>query len=338
MDAVDMVAVVGACGPQRRRHAQRLADISNRSFLGVHDVGETDPIGQAVDRVLWRQCTSGAVVEFPANLDVIDLIGAVAPGGGSVRLVGIVCVVDAAHILDDLERDDYVATSPVRGDEVTAAALLFTRQIEYASAVVLVNWAPLSTRQLSTLMALISHLSPQAHLSLHSDDFTSLPMHSRYTPDQDRPGWVQLINGDFGPRMTDPRVSALRYEHVRPLHPARMERLLHEIESGRFGKVIRSVGFCRLASRQNIVAQWDHVGHMFALVPLAVDGHLGPDDELLVIGQELALIGLDLDADGLAAKLDDAVLTDVEFAGGPDSWLGFVDPFPRWGKPSERAD
>lgn len=333
-----MVAVVGACGPERRRQAKRLAHLCNRSFLGVPDLGDADPIGQAIDLVRWRRCTPGTVVEFPADIDVIELIGAVTPGDSPIRLVDIVCVVDAVRILDDLDRDDYLAASSVHGHEVTAASLLLVRQIEYASAVVLVNWAPLSTAQLSTLMALICHLSPQAYVSLHSDDFTSLPMGSPYTAGQDRPGWVQLVNGEFAPRMADPRVSALRYEHLRPLHPARMERLFYKIESGRFGKVIRSVGFCRLASRPNIVAQWDHVGRMVSLIPLTVDGHLGLDEELLAIGQELAFVGLDLDVDGLRAELDDAVLTDAEFAKGSGCWRGFADPFPPWSIASERAD
>jgi len=77
---------------------------------------------------------------------------------------------------------------------------------------------------------------------------------------------------------------------------------------------------------------------MVSLVPLTVDGHLGPDEELLAIGQELAFIGLDLDVDGLRAELDDAVLTDAEFAKGSGCWRGFADPFPPWSIASERAD
>ncbi|WP_018602570.1 GTP-binding protein [Mycobacterium sp. 155] len=338
MDVVDMVAVVGACGPERLRHAKGLAVMSNRSFLTVPDLGDSDPISEAIDLLRWRQCAAGTVVEFPADTDVLGLIGAVAAGDVPIRLVAIVCVVDAVHLLDDLDRDDYVVTSPVNRHNVTAAALLIARQIEYASAVVLVNWTSLPTGQLSALMALISHLGPQAHLSLHGDDLTFPPTSSPYTSGQDRPGWVRLVNGDFDPRMTDTRVSALRYEHLRPLHPFRMERLLYTIESGCFGKVIRSVGFCRLASRPNVVAQWDHVGRMVVLAPLAVDGTLGVDEEMLAIGQELAFIGLDLDVDGLCAALDDAMLTDEEFQGGPKSWLRFADPFPPWSIASERAD
>ena len=167
-------------------------------------------------------------------------------------------------------------------------------------------------------------------MSLYRGQLVSTPTGAPYTPDQDRPGWVQLVNGDLDPRFADTRVCALRYEHLRPLHPARMERLLDSIEQGQFGTVIRSAGFCRVASRPNIVAQWDHVGCMFSLVPLAADDQLGGDEELLAIGQELAFIGLDLEVERLRAELDDAVLTDAEFAAGSGSWLSFADPFPPW--------
>ena len=46
------------------------------------------------------------------------------------------------------------------------------------------------------------------------------------------------------------------------------------------------------------------------------------------IGQELAFIGLDLDANALHDVLDSAALTDDELTAGPAPWARYPDPFP----------
>lgn len=46
--------------------------------------------------------------------------------------------------------------------------------------------------------------------------------------------------------------------------------------------------------------------------------------------QELAIIGIDLDRARVEALLDAALLTASEMAGGPGTWRGLTDPFPRW--------
>lgn len=147
-----------------------------------------------------------------------------------------------------------------------------------------------------------------------------------------------VLNDDFAAHMTDARVSAFRYEQVRPLHPGRLMAVLDRIGQGEFGVVVRSAGFCRLATRPQITAQWEHTGQMFTLTPLSDDTRLADDDELLSVGQDLAFIGLHLAEDRLAAALDDAALTDAELAAGPTVWARFADPFPAWQTATDRAD
>ena len=46
--------------------------------------------------------------------------------------------------------------------------------------------------------------------------------------------------------------------------------------------------------------------------------------------QELVLIGVDLDAAALAARLDACLLDDAEMAAGTQAWADYADPFPAW--------
>lgn len=343
MDAVGVIAVVGACGPERLSYAKRLAKATNRAFFSAARLaGSPDPAQEAAVLASWTDPAAGVVVELPDEVVATELIGAFVDFDDRTRLLGLVCVVDAAHLLDDLHRDDYL---PLRDADSGIAAPLAARaqltvtQIEYASTIVLVNWKVLTPPDLAVVMALLNHLSPHARLRLHQDSLERLEPGQAYSVEQDRPGWVRLLNGDFDPHMTDPRVSALRYEQVRPLHPGRLKHLLDDrIEPGEFGAVVRSAGFCRLATRPGIVAQWEHIGRVIALNPLAIDDRLEGEDELLALGQDLAFIGLDLDHDGLVAALDKAALSDAELAAGPAAWVRFPDPFPTWAKAADRSE
>lgn len=357
MDPVDVVAVVGGCPPERSQFAREVARSTGRMLIPAQRLAAApDPVVEAVALASWCSREQGALVEFPDHADVTELIGACAHPGSPAVLTGVVCVVDAAHVMADLNREDCVLrpTVPHAPWRQVARALLHVMNVEFASAVVLVNWESLDTPQLSTTMALLNHLAPHARLQLHRGAADERSMDGRaavewaaealtdgtpYDVTQERAGWVTLLNGEHDPFMADPHVSAVRYENVRPLHPGRLERLLeHRLESGEFGTVLRSAGFCRLATRPDVTARWNHVGRMIAFSPLAADQDLGEEDELLALGQDLGIIGLDLDVPALTAALDDAVLTDAEFAAGPEAWSLFPDRFPAWPTVPDRAD
>ena len=173
---------------------------------------------------------------------------------------------------------------------------------------------------------LVSHLAPCARLRLSRDPALDL-LGARTTepaPTHARPGWVRALNGEHDPTMTHRNVSTLRYEQVRPFHPERLRDTLDDIDEGTYGRVVRSAGFTRLATRLGI-AQWDQVGSALWLNPIPAD-----EGDPLAIGQDLALTGRGLDGDALRRALDDAALDDAEFAAGPAVWRSLADPFPAW--------
>ncbi len=120
---------------------------------------------------------------------------------------------------------------------------------------------------------------------------------------QERPGWVGQRGGDSHPHITDRRVTGPRYEHLRPLHSQRLQTLLDDrIQQGEFGTVLRSAGFCHFATRPGIAGEWNHVGSMISFEPLFLATRRHDADEVLAIGQDLALFGLDLDVAALTAR------------------------------------
>lgn len=337
MDAVDVIAVVGPCAPEQHRYGQRLALAEDRAFIPAREIASTeDAVHEGVRLAALVTAPAGAVIDFPAATQVPELIGAAGEHDG-VRLTGIVCVLDASHLLADFARDDFHTIHGHRGPSLVAAPLVLATQIEYASSVVLANWEQLSTSDLSTTMALVSHLSPHARLRLDRrasrPDAAGAPA-TAFAVEQDRPGWVGLLNDDFDPHMTDLRVSALRYTQLRPFHPGRLRLALDRIADGEFGTVIRSGGFCRFATRPGITAGWEQAGPTIAFTPLhhddRLEDRLGEDEEPLSFGQDIAFVGIDVDRAGLSAALDRAALSDAELAAGPHAWRAFADPFPSW--------
>jgi G3E family GTPase len=144
-------------------------------------------------------------------------------------------------------------------------------------------------------------------------------------------------------------IGSFVYRARRPFHPARLWALLNQEWSG----VLRSKGFFWLASRNDVTGSLSQAGGVCRHGPAgtwwaALAREEWPQDAELEreiaadwfgdandtrIGdrrQELVLIGVDLDRDAWQAKFDACLLTDAEFAAGPDTWQHYDDPFPDW--------
>lgn len=283
---------------------------------------------------------------------------------------------------DELHRrlndDSYLSTNDgsTHGPGVVAAAQRFVEEIETAPAIALTEWERLSTAELSTTLALLSHLNPRALVKPYTLDdprLTGIPApveHTSGTPaaaasetkpgaqknphtDQDEhtagevpadgesdpdatvmrerhqaaPGWVCCINGEHEPWFHDAHVQTLLYRNLRPFHPERLLATFNgPIGSGRLGTVIRSAGFCQLATRLPRIGLWSHVGQMITLDPTPFLS----TDPRHPSGQELVLTGLGLDGRGIVAALDAATLDDEEFTAGPAHWNTLADPLTPW--------
>ncbi|WP_336857475.1 GTP-binding protein [Sinomonas albida] len=329
---VSVVAIVGVCEPEGRRYARRLATAHHWPLVEALRSVPSARLAASVEAAVGGRGGTVAVFDAAGRWGSAELIGALGSAGagsaegsaaddGEARLAQLVAVVDVAHFFDDLADDAGAA------EGATTPTERLVESIELATTVVLVNWEPLSTPDLSMHLALVNHLNPRARLRV-DQPAASLDLElGEIARDQDGAGWMALINRDFAPYMTDRRVSGFVYEQVRPFHAGRLAAALEgEIGSGRYGRLVRSAGFCTLASRPGILAQWHQVGGVVGLEPLAAPVGGG----MLAIGQELGVVGLDLDREGLVGALDACALTDAELAEGPFAWMAYEDPLPAW--------
>ncbi|GAB3662568.1 GTP-binding protein [Zhihengliuella somnathii] len=331
----EVVLVVGACVPERRDHVRRISVSRGARVASAALPADREPraaVAAGFDdlaatlHILGRQDASASVVvDLPLELPVTDAIGFLGDAAAG-SLTEVVCVVDAAHLLDDLYGDSYVGG-------LVARALLAVQQVEYASVVLLTNWEGLTGPELSAVSSLLSHLAPTAHLDMDLERWLADGRRAADAPEPGlRPGWIQRLNAEdpaaFTPRLIDPRIASIHFHSIRPFHPARLRAALDRLGDGVAGQVVRSAGFARLATRPHITAHWEQVGQMFDLIPIQRDD--ADAEEPVCLGQDIVLTGFGLQAGELVRTLDAALLTDEEFLAGHAAWCSYADPFPAW--------
>lgn len=301
-----VVMVQGVGDDDRSRHAARLSAATGAplvTFSGVRSDAEA-LIARALD------ADRSLIIDVPASVEPMHVVAMVA--GASHDAAAIESIVDAHTMLQLLGLGTLEPSSSAR-------ARRLVEQLEQSTMITIVQWHALETSTLSLLMALVSHVAPRSRLRLDRGAVEPVAV-GIIEREHSRAGWTAILNGEHDPHMTDPRVLAIRFEGVRPFHPERLRAALDILGSGVHGLVVRSAGIVSLASR---AALWDHVAGGIDLHPL-------PSDESIVFGQEIALIGVDLDRAGLTALLAGATLDDAELSAGSGTWATYADPFPSW--------
>lgn len=245
--------------------------------------------------------------------------------GDIARLDTMVTVVDAANFLPELAGGDELTArglAPYEDDERTVSDLLMD-QIEFADVIVLNKLDLVGPAEVAGLRATLSRLNPEARIvpavrgrvTLEQVLGTGLFDVERA---QQAPGWVKELNGDHVPETEEYGISSLVFRAELPFHPGRLWTFVTKgLDSGTFGRILRSKGFFRLASRPRVTGLWSQAGAVARFEP---SGALGPDTAQ---GQELVFIGTDLRADALRAALDACLL-------GPGEAVPAVDDFPDW--------
>lgn len=100
-------------------------------------------------------------------------------------------------------------------------------------------------------------------------------------------------------------------------------RLAHALDSLR--ELLRSKGFCWVASRPGIAAVWSQAGPNLMIEPAVQWSQTD-----IQPGQEIVLIGVRLNHWNPKELLARALLTDEEMVGGRSAWVNYPDPLPKW--------
>lgn len=254
--------------------------------------------------------------------------------GDIARLDTMVTVVDASTFLAEVARGQALAERNLQageGDARTIADLLVD-QVEFAD-VLLVNKTDLvSEAAAGAVEATVRALNPRAHVLRTRNgvvDLAEVLDTGRYNPvvAAEAEGWAEELAGGHTPETEEYGIRSLTYTADRPFHPLRLSEALEQLRG-----LLRSKGFCWIASRPSLAAVWSQAGPNLVFEAAAWWSSLEVRP-----GQEIVFIGIRLDRDKVRALLDAALLTDAEFAEGPAAWAAYPDPFPAWGELHEHA-
>ncbi|QHC58044.1 GTP-binding protein [Rathayibacter sp. VKM Ac-2760] len=321
------------------RVAAALAGRSGRPPEDVVDPpGDSVRLAEELAAELGREADAGrrgvSVVALDPLADTLE-VGLVLEhlctrrGGTAPRVavLDVVAVTSVDEILDVLVGRD--GSSPA-GDAGVAERL--ASRIEFASLVVLAGrrGARASTPADDTVAVDLVHaLAPSAQVVRPHE---TCRLSYRLIPGRAHAlaasmGWQRALNGTGrGAGRTDP-VQEFVFRDPLPLHPGRLAVAVRdELVPERVGRILRSRGLVRLATRADRVGSWSIAGDVLSLDPTAIPSW----DADAPLGQELAFFGLDLDADALTDVLNRCLLTPNELLLGPQFWAGIDDPFPAW--------
>ena len=272
------------------------------------------------------------------------------------RLDTMVTVVDGYNFLRDYSSQDFLADrgeTAGEGDERTLVELLVD-QLEFADVIVLNKTGLLSAEDRARLRAILRGLNSDAEIV--ESQFGRVPLDRvlntgrfNFERAQHAPGWPKTLRGEEISESDEYGVRSFAFHSRLPFHPKRFWDLIQSEWDG----VVRSKGYFWLATRGEVVGNWSQAGAICRHGPsgfwwAAVDERDWPDDERIRIRarwhgrygdrrQELVFIGIDMDEDAIRERLSACLLSDAEFAAGPDAWAGYDDPFPAWSAPTDES-
>lgn len=304
--------------------------------MRVH--GTALPVARAVaervdhlDRTCGPDADHGLVVSLAAGTDVravgMMLANAARSETGDDRVL--------RHVVAVLRADEVANLLWSDVDDAFVAAERVASIVEYATVIALDRLGPLSGRRRRALVALLHRMAP--HTLIVAARAVRGPLDLPVSNGgaarllAGGAGWMRALSSgadlDVPPRGVGDDLVTMRYREPFPFHPDRLATVIAEdLAPGVNGRVLRSKGFFRLASRPDHVGAWSSFGAMLALDPTANRSW----DADAPVGQALWFVGERLDVRGVERALDSALLTSDEVLAGPEVWRTWADPFPVW--------
>ncbi|QKW07304.1 GTP-binding protein [Streptomyces sp. NA04227] len=274
-----------------------------------------------------------AIVELWDSVEPKAMAEVIAAHG--LPITSVITAVDPALVLPCLGNGDDLAEAGLAAaatDQRTVADT-FARQLEYAPVLALADSPEADDED----RALLAQLHPTARqVTVNSGELAAAAFGGGRGFDVEAAAAAQHPACALLPAEADEAgVGTLVWRQYRPFHPQRLYAALEDLTCA----AARSRGRFWLADRPDTLLHWDAAGGALCvegagpwlaslpdaaweLVPpvrraaAALDWHPEHGDRC----QHLVFTSPGLDRDGLVQVLDSCLLTDAEYAAGPDSW------------------
>lgn len=313
---------------------RRLARDGRFDYLLIESTGISEPM--PVAETFAFEDEEGASLSLVADLDTM------------------VTVVDAGNFMKDFGSWDDLTDRRLGLNEEDKRNIvdLLVDQVEFANVIIINKTDLISPSEIEQLNRILRHLNANAKI-LHTTesrvDLGEILGTGLFSLSEanSKPGWLAVPRGEEVAETEEYGISNFIYRSDRPFHPKRLTNALEgDMGNGLFAGVLRSKGMMWIASRNDLAHDWSQAGCSIRMFPAgfwwaSTPDEEWPDDQASVdeirstfVGeygdrrQELVFIGNAMDEQRIREILDTCLLTDLEFAQGPDFWKTLEDPLP----------
>lgn len=265
----------------------------------------------------------------------------------------MVTVVDAVNFLRDYHAAESLQERGEHLDDEDERSVtdLLIEQVEFADVILISKVDLVSQTDLEHLTSILKVLNTHARIIAIQNGQVDIAEVLdtglfNFERAQQAPGWLKELRGEHISETEEYGISSFSYQARRPFHPEKLYHFLHNTSD--FGKLLRSKGHFWLASRPDLVGQWNQAGGIadygFAgLFWKAIPKDQWPTnkDDLAAIEehwlepfgdrrQELVFIGQGLDKVAMTKALDECLLNEEAVFAGETFWQTLPDPFVGW--------
>ncbi|MCH2207791.1 MAG: GTP-binding protein [Lentisphaerales bacterium] len=307
---------------------QRLAKEGRFDYLLIESTGISEPM--PVAETFEFEDEDGFSLKDVATLDTM------------------VTVVDTLNFSKDFKSTDVLTDREEflsEEDERSLSALL-VQQVEFAAVIILNKISECSEQDIYRVEQIVRSLNAGAKII--KTDYSKVDLKEilntglfDFEKASNYPLWMKTMLGQESSEADEFNVTSFTYQVRRPFHPERFFKVINED----LEEVIRSKGTVWLANINDYAMTMQVAGALgdYGLEAKWLSAAMIDEPELeeeyadyikeSFVGsygdrkQEIVLIGVHLDEASLRKKLDDSLLTDEEFALGPEVWKNYEDPF-----------
>ncbi len=192
------------------------------------------------------------------------------------RLDTMVTVVDALNFWNDFQSYDALTDRQMGIDERDERNIvdLLVDQIEFANVVVVNKCDSVSDETLIHIEQLIQNLNPNAKIlraiqgAVSPDEILGTNLFQSEWAEF-HPEWMQVPRGAESSETDEYGIRSFVFRARRPFHPTRLAAAL-DLESGIFENVLRSKGFCWIATHHDEAFVWSQAGVSIRITPMAL--------------------------------------------------------------------